>query len=151
VTQRGVCAVFLGDSQRALEQQLRQEFPHAARIREKGELKALVAQVIGHIDGRSHPHTLPLDVRGTDFQRRVWAALQRIPRGQTRSYTQLAQAVGQPTATRAVASACAANKLAILIPCHRVVRADGDLSGYRWGQKRKRQLLRSEQRLPGRR
>jgi len=107
-------------------------------------LRSWVAEVVAHLDGRQAHLDLPLDIRATAFQRRVWEALRKIPYGSTRSYSQIARAVGNTKATRAVARACASNPVAVVIPCHRVVREDGDLGGYRWGEERKRALLEQE-------
>ena len=144
-TQRGVCAVSLGDSGEALETALAEEYP-AADIRRDGEgLSRWVNAILDHLDGKLSHLDLPLDVQATAFQQRVWEALRAIPYGSTRSYGEIAQALGQPQAARAVARACATNPAAIVIPCHRVVRQDGDLGGYRWGLERKRALLAQEQ------
>jgi AraC family transcriptional regulator of adaptative response/methylated-DNA-[protein]-cysteine methyltransferase len=139
-TARGVCDVRLGDSPRALERELRERFFRATVRRGRSPL---VRQVVASVERRSDAR-LPLDVRGTAFQQRVWEALQRIPAGQTRSYAEVAAAVGAPRASRAVASACAANTLAVLIPCHRVVPARDGMGGYRWGAQRKARLLTLE-------
>ncbi|MGN6393516.1 MAG: bifunctional DNA-binding transcriptional regulator/O6-methylguanine-DNA methyltransferase Ada [Gemmatimonadales bacterium] len=144
-TERGVSAVRLGDDAAALEAALHEEFPAATLERSDGELRdwagAVVAMTAGG-DGRR----VPLDADGTAFQWRVWETLQRIPRGETRTYAQIANDLGQPTAARAVAGACANNPVAVVIPCHRVVRGDGRLGGYRWGMERKRELLEAEKR-----
>lgn len=144
-TERGVCRVMLGDDAGALEADLRREFDAAGVHREQGgELERFVDAILSYLDG-SEPHLdLPLDIRATAFQRRVWQELQRIPFGETRSYTDVARAIGAPSATRAVARACATNPAALVIPCHRVVREDGALGGYRWGVERKRALLERE-------
>jgi AraC family transcriptional regulator of adaptative response/methylated-DNA-[protein]-cysteine methyltransferase len=149
VTDRGVCAVTLGDSERTLERALRQQFPAATveRVDEGDDwLRGLVAEVAARVEhpGANGPETPPLDLQGTAFQYRVWQALLAIPAGETRTYQQLARAVGKPRAIRAVASACAANKVAVVVPCHRVVRTDGSLGGYRWGLPRKEKLLAEE-------
>src|SRR6266704_2461411 len=120
------------------------EFPSAQLRRDRGALAASVGGLLRYLDGRAEPLDLPLDVRATAFQRRVWEALRRIPYGTTRSYTEIARAIRKPSATRAVARACATNPAALVIPCHRVVRADGGLGGYRWGVARKRALLEQE-------
>ena len=142
-TERGLCFLALGDDARKLETELRREYPAAEITRDDDELRtwaeAVVAGLAGEGDGR-----LPLDVPGTDFQWRVWEALQQIPRGETRTYAQVARELGQPTAARAVARACATNQVSLVIPCHRVVREDGGLGGYRWGIERKRELLAAE-------
>lgn len=147
VTERGVCAVSLGDADRALVAELEAEFPNAAVIeRDDAALRAWAEPIIRYLDGvHVHP-AVPLDCQGTDFQRRVWKVLQEIPYGETRSYGEVAAMIGQPSAARAVAQACANNKVALVVPCHRVVRGDGSLGGYRWGVDRKRRLLAREQR-----
>ena len=142
-TERGLCAVTLGDDAGTLEAALRREYPAAMVERRDGELRGWAGAVVARIAG-DEAERLPLDVRGTAFQSRVWEALQRIPRGATRSYAEIARDLGQPSAARAVARACATNRLAVVIPCHRVVREDGGLGGYRWGVERKRELLRAE-------
>jgi AraC family transcriptional regulator of adaptative response/methylated-DNA-[protein]-cysteine methyltransferase len=143
-TQRGICAVSLGDSAGTLEGLLREDYPAAVIEADDGALAAWVDVLLKQVEGEAPHDELPLDIRGTAFQRRVWQALRRIPRGETRSYTQIAESIGQPEAARAVARACASNHVAVLIPCHRVVRQSGDLSGYRWGVARKAELLRRE-------
>jgi len=149
-SERGICAVTLGDSEKALVAGLAEEFPAAAVERvDAGRdewLAAMVHRVGAEIaGGTAQPDMdVPVDIRASAFQWRVWQALQRIPRGQTRSYTQIAQAIGAPRAVRAVANACARNRLAVVVPCHRVVRADGSLGGYRWGVARKHALLERE-------
>lgn len=143
-SERGVCAILLGEDDEALTASLKAIFPLAQCRPGDAEFIAQLRQVIARLDGNPAPLTLPLDIRGTAFQMRVWQALRDIPAGETRSYQQIAQAIGHPRAVRAVASACAANKLALVIPCHRVVRGDGSLSGYRWGVARKAALLRRE-------
>ncbi len=141
---RGVCAILLGDDPDALVRELQDRFARAELIGGDGEFEQLVAKVVGFVEKPALGLDLPLDVRGTVFQQRVWQALQRIPSGETVSYAELAQRIGAPKAVRAVAGACAANVLAVAIPCHRVVRNDGNLSGYRWGVERKRALLERE-------
>lgn len=141
---RGVCAILLGDDPDALARDLQDRFPKAQLIGGDAGFEQLVATVVGHVEAPRHGLRLPLDVRGTAFQRRVWQALCEIPAGQTVSYAQVAQRIGAPSAVRAVAQACAANALAVAIPCHRVLRSDGGLSGYRWGVERKRALLERE-------
>jgi len=144
-TERGVCRVALGDNAGALEQDLLAEFPGARVVQDKsGKLHGWVTSILAYLDGREPDLDLPLDIRATAFQRRVWQELQRIPFGQTRTYAEIAQRIGQRTATRAVARACASNPAALVIPCHRVVREDGELGGYRWGTERKRSLLTME-------
>jgi len=140
----GVCAISLGDDADALTRELQDRFPQAELIGADAAFECLVAQVIGLVDMPAQSHSLPLDVRGTAFQQRVWQALRDIPPGQTLSYTELARRIGSPTSVRAVARACASNMLAVAIPCHRVVRLNGDLSGYRWGVARKQALLAQE-------
>ena len=141
---RGVCAISLGDDPDALLRELQDRFPRAELVGGDAGFERLLAQVVGLIAQPGIGHDLPLDVRGTAFQQRVWQALRRIPPGQTASYADIAARIGSPKAVRAVAPACAANTLAIAIPCHRVVRSDGALSGYRWGVARKRALLERE-------
>lgn len=143
---RGICAILLGDDAQALLQALQDQFPQAELVGADAEFEQWVAQVVGLVEAPHIGLDLPLDIRGTAFQQRVWQALREIPAGTRVSYTELARRVGQPNAVRAVASACAANTLAVAIPCHRVVRTDGSLSGYRWGVARKQALLEREQR-----
>lgn len=145
-TSRGVCAISLGDDPGALVHELERRFPRATLLGGDAAFERLVAQVVGLVDQPQRGATLPLDIRGTAFQQRVWRALSQIPPGETASYTEIARRIGAPKAVRAVAQACAANTLAVAIPCHRVVRSDGDLSGYRWGVERKRALLDREAR-----
>jgi len=142
----GVCAILLGDDPDALARNLQDRFPRATLIGGDAEFEQLVAQVVGFVEAPGLGLDLPLDVQGTAFQRRVWQALQEIPAGSTASYSEIAGRIGSPKAVRAVAQACAANALAVAIPCHRVVRTDGGLSGYRWGVERKRALLEREAR-----
>src|SRR6266851_1078286 len=143
-TERGICAVSLGDNEVDLEKSLASEFPEANIRRDNSRLRLWVSALISHLCG-SEPHLdLPLDVRATAFQWRVWQELRNIPYGETRSYSQIAEALGQPKAARAVASACAANPAAIVIPCHRVVQESGEPGGYRWGAERKKVLLSRE-------
>jgi len=145
-TARGVCRVMLGDSASGLEADLRSEFDAASVRQEKGgRLERFVAAILSYLEGREPHLDLPLDIRATAFQRRVWQELQRIPFGETRTYTEVAKAIGDPNARRAVARACATNPVALVIPCHRVIRADGALGGYRWGVERKEALLDKEQ------
>jgi AraC family transcriptional regulator, regulatory protein of adaptative response / methylated-DNA-[protein]-cysteine methyltransferase len=141
---RGICAILLGDDPDKLVHDLQDGFPHANLIGCDADFEELVAKVVGFIEAPGIGLTLPLDVRGTVFQQRVWQALREIPVGQTASYTDIARRIGAPKSVRAVAQACATNKLAVAIPCHRVVRNDGALAGYRWGVERKRSLLESE-------
>jgi AraC family transcriptional regulator of adaptative response/methylated-DNA-[protein]-cysteine methyltransferase len=143
-TNRGVCRISLGDAAAPMEQDLRREY-RAADIRaDAGPLTGWVNTILRHLEGREPHLDLPLDIRATAFQQRVWQELQRIPYGETRSYGEVARRIGRPTATRAVARACATNPTALVIPCHRVVREDGNLGGYRWGPERKRALLERE-------
>ena len=144
-TERGLCAVQLGEDDDALETALRREFPEAEIAADAAGLGALVAAVLARLDAGPSP-ALPLDVRATAFEQQVWAALQEIPPGTTRTYGEVAAALGRPGAARAVARACAANPVALVVPCHRVVRGDGGLGGYRWGEERKRRLLARERR-----
>lgn len=144
-SEKGVCAVFLGDDPDALVRDLQDSFPKAELVGGDAAFEATLARVAGVIEAPETPLDLPLDIRGTVFQQKVWAALQTIPAGTRVSYAELAERVGLPAAVRAVASACAANKIAVAIPCHRVVRMDGALSGYRWGVERKAALLEAEQ------
>ncbi|GAA4339834.1 bifunctional DNA-binding transcriptional regulator/O6-methylguanine-DNA methyltransferase Ada [Variovorax defluvii] len=143
-SERGVCAIALGDDPDALARELQDRFPRARLIGGDAEFEQLVARVVGFVEAPGVGLDLPLDVRGTAFQRRVWQALREIPPGSTASYAEIAQRIGSPTSVRAVAQACGANPVAVAIPCHRVVRSDGALSGYRWGVERKRALLARE-------
>jgi AraC family transcriptional regulator of adaptative response/methylated-DNA-[protein]-cysteine methyltransferase len=143
-SERGVCAILLGDDPEALARNLQDRFPRATLIGGDGEFERMVSQVVGFVEAPGLGLDLPLDVRGTAFQQRVWQALREIPAGSTASYTDIASRIGSPKSVRAVAQACAANALAVAIPCHRVVRTDGGLSGYRWGVERKRALLQRE-------
>lgn len=143
-SERGVCAILLGDDPHQLVCDLQDKFRRANLIGADQDFERLIAQVVGFIEAPALGLDLPLDVRGTAFQERVWQALREIPVGSTASYADIAQLIGAPKAVRAVAQACGANCLAVAIPCHRVVRSDGNLSGYRWGVERKRQLLERE-------
>jgi AraC family transcriptional regulator of adaptative response/methylated-DNA-[protein]-cysteine methyltransferase len=143
-TGRGIAFVCLGDSAKRLESELRGEYPAAEIARDDRAAKQYAAPVVRAINSGHPDHTLPVDVLATAFQARVWQALREIPRGETRSYGEVARAIGQPTAARAVARACADNPTPIIVPCHRVIHADGSLSGFRWGVQRKRKLLESE-------
>jgi AraC family transcriptional regulator of adaptative response/methylated-DNA-[protein]-cysteine methyltransferase len=143
-TQKGVAAILMGDDPAALERELRKRFPHAKLIGGDKDFAALVAKVVALVEAPGTALDLPLDIRGTAFQHRVWAALREIQPGATASYTDIARRIGAPKSVRAVAGACAANPLAVAIPCHRIVRSDGALSGYRWGVARKRALLDRE-------
>jgi AraC family transcriptional regulator of adaptative response/methylated-DNA-[protein]-cysteine methyltransferase len=152
-TDRGVCAVTLGDSAGSLEAALAEEYPAATRIRAdnpSSSLRTMVEAVVALVEGSSTSSEIPLDVQGSAFQWKVWRELQRIPFGETRSYGDIAKAIGSPKAVRAVASACANNKVAVVIPCHRVVRQTGSLGGYRWGVERKRELIAKERANSGR-
>jgi AraC family transcriptional regulator of adaptative response/methylated-DNA-[protein]-cysteine methyltransferase len=168
-TERGVCSIRLGDTPGALEGELRDEFSNAILIeapttnhetrieaadgpsaeagRAKSGLEHYAKVAIQAVEGQTRPEELPLDIKATAFQERVWRALREIPVGETRTYSQVAAAIGQPAATRAVAHACATNPVAVVVPCHRVIRTDGSLGGYRWGLERKEALLTREQAL----
>ncbi len=143
-SQRGICAILLGDDPEALVRELQDQFPRARLIGGDAAFERWIAEVVGFIEAPAIGLRLPLDVQGTAFQERVWRALREIPPGTTASYAEIAERIGSPRAVRAVAQACGANRLAVAIPCHRVVRRDGDLAGYRWGVDRKRELLRRE-------
>ncbi len=143
-TERGICAITLGDADETLAAALTTEYPAAAIVRDDSGLDAAVAAIVRHLHGEQPHLDLPLDVQATAFQWRVWEALRAIPYGTTRSYSEVARAIGQPTAARAVAQACATNHVALAIPCHRVVREDGSAGGYRWGIERKQALLAQE-------
>jgi len=149
-SQRGICAIWLGDDPDQLVRDLQDRFPHARLSGGDPDFEQWVAQVVGFVEAPSLGLNLPLDVRGTAFQQRVWQALRDIALGATASYADIAHRIGAPTAVRAVAQACGANLLAVAIPCHRIIRRDGDLSGYRWGAERKRELLRREATAPTR-
>jgi AraC family transcriptional regulator, regulatory protein of adaptative response / methylated-DNA-[protein]-cysteine methyltransferase len=144
-TDRGICSIQFARSDGELIEGLKREFPFAVRKPDEGGLQTWVEALLSKMTGRELDATLPLDIRATAFQRRVWTYLQSIPFGATRSYGQVAKAIGQPSAGRAVARACATNPVAVAIPCHRVVREDGNISGYRWGVERKKKLLDMEQ------
>lgn len=141
---RGVCAIALDDDADALVRELQRRFPAAELVGGDRQFEQWVARIVGFVESPGGKLDLPLDIRGTAFQRRVWQALRRIPVGETVSYAELARRIGAPSAVRAVARACASNPLALVVPCHRVVRTDGSLSGYRWGVERKRELLERE-------
>lgn len=143
-TEKGLCAVLLGDDEQALIDDLRRRFAKAEQVRADAQFTQTLKQIVDFLAEPQKNLDLPLDIRGTLFQQKVWQALQQIPVGETRSYNQIAAAIGDAKASRAVAGACAANSIALFIPCHRVVRSDGGLSGYRWGVERKRELLRRE-------
>lgn len=142
-TERGLCSVILGDFESQLTRELRTQFP-AAKIHPEPSLQSHLRKVLSQFSGHPAALDLPLDLRATAFQMRVWEALRNIPRGETRTYTQVAQSLGQPTAVRAVARACATNPVAVVIPCHRVIGSDGKLTGYRWGVERKEKMLALE-------
>jgi AraC family transcriptional regulator of adaptative response/methylated-DNA-[protein]-cysteine methyltransferase len=143
-TARGVCAVALGDSDAALVDALRADFPRAEVERDDDTHREWVEEIVGHIGGGTLGLDVPLDIRGTTFQQQVWSLLRKIPPGRTKSYSEIATMLGNPHATRAVARACASNHIALVIPCHRVVRNDGALGGYKWGLDRKHALLEHE-------
>jgi AraC family transcriptional regulator of adaptative response/methylated-DNA-[protein]-cysteine methyltransferase len=145
-TAKGVCAVMLGDADEALERDLRADYPHAELTRDESAFAPWVRGIIAHLEG-TRPHLdLPVDVQGTAFQWKVWRYLQSIPYGETRSYSDVARDIGSPASVRAVARACATNKVCLVIPCHRVVAKGGALAGYRWGVERKKKLLQKEAR-----
>jgi AraC family transcriptional regulator of adaptative response/methylated-DNA-[protein]-cysteine methyltransferase len=148
-TERGICSIKLGDAAKPLEEDLRREYPAATVSRDLGKLSPAVLALVEFVAGQRPPAELPLDVQGTAFQRRVWAYLQRIPLGQTKSYGDIARAIGQPGSARAVARACASNHAALIIPCHRVVAGTGETGGYHWGPVRKERLLAIERDLAG--
>jgi len=143
-TERGVSAVYLGEKEGVLVEALRKEYPKAEITRAEGGSEVWLKEILQRIDGSAPRMDLPLDVKATAFQRRVWQELQKIPRGATRTYTQVAKALGKPQSVRAVARACATNPVSIVVPCHRVIRTDGNLAGYRWGLQRKEKLLERE-------
>jgi AraC family transcriptional regulator of adaptative response/methylated-DNA-[protein]-cysteine methyltransferase len=143
-TERGICAIQFARSDGELLEGLRREFPFATRKSDEGGLRSWTGALLKHMKGKELDSSLPLDIRATAFQRRVWTYLQSIPFGATRSYSQVAKGIGKPTAVRAVARACATNPVAVVIPCHRVVREDGSMGGYRWGIERKKALLELE-------
>jgi AraC family transcriptional regulator, regulatory protein of adaptative response / methylated-DNA-[protein]-cysteine methyltransferase len=145
-TERGVCSIQFARSDAELIEGLKREFPFAMRKPDEGGLQSWVSALLSRMAGKELNSSLPLDIRATAFQRRVWTYLQSIPFGATLSYRDVARAIGQPSASRAVARACATNPVAVAIPCHRVVRGDGSVSGYRWGAERKKTLLEIEQR-----
>jgi AraC family transcriptional regulator, regulatory protein of adaptative response / methylated-DNA-[protein]-cysteine methyltransferase len=143
-TDKGICAIQFAESDDELAHGLKHEFPFAIRRRDDTAMQAWKQNLLRQMRGQKLNSSLPLDIQATAFQRRVWSYLQSIPFGATRSYGQVAKAIGQPSATRAVARACATNPVAVVIPCHRVVRQDGDMGGYRWGVERKKALLEME-------
>jgi len=147
---RGVCAILLDRDPAALVSSLKECFPEAhLEVVDTGMTKSMLSKAVALVEHPGVDQDLPLDMRGTPFQLRVWQALREIPAGTTISYTELAQRIGSPKSVRAVATACAANTLAVAVPCHRVIRADGELSGYRWGVERRRALLKREARETG--
>jgi len=151
-TERGISALYLGESDVRLESALRKEYPRAEISDDEAGAKRLrgwLETVLQHLRGKEPHLDLPTDVQATAFQRRVWEELRRIPYGSTRTYTEIAHALGKPTAIRAVARACATNPVSVVVPCHRVVRQDGSLAGYRWGIERKRRLLEHESAVSG--
>jgi len=151
-TRRGISAVYLGGSDAALRSELRDEYPRATLVADDADrssssersLRRWAEKILSHMRGQEPHLDLPTDVQATAFQRRVWEELRRIPYGATRTYSEIARAIGRPSAIRAVARACATNPTSVVVPCHRVVRSDGNLAGYRWGIKRKRALLEQE-------
>jgi AraC family transcriptional regulator of adaptative response/methylated-DNA-[protein]-cysteine methyltransferase len=149
-TERGICAVKLGDRDTALEEDLRREYPAADITRDQAAFGRAVAAIVAHLAGHAPHLNLPLDIQATAFQWKVWRYLQSIPYGATRSYADVARAIGAPTAVRAVARACATNRVCLVIPCHRVVPKAGGVGGYRWGAQRKKALLDREQASRGR-
>jgi AraC family transcriptional regulator, regulatory protein of adaptative response / methylated-DNA-[protein]-cysteine methyltransferase len=144
-TDKGICAIQFADHEEELEQGLKHEFPFAIRRRDDDFLRSCKENLLAKLRGQKLNTAIPLDIQATAFQRRVWSYLQSIPFGETRSYAEVAKAIGQPSASRAVARACATNPVAVAIPCHRVVRISGDMGGYRWGVERKKALLEMEQ------
>ena len=143
-TEKGICSIQFADSDEELEQGLKQEFPFAIRRRDDENMSELTEQLMRHMRGLEKSSSLPLDIQATAFQRRVWSYLQSIGFGETRSYSDVAKAIRRPSAVRAVARACATNPVAIAIPCHRILRSNGGLGGYRWGTERKKALLAME-------
>lgn len=144
-TEKGVSAVYLGESNEKMVGELRQEYPRAEIALATQSYGRWVQEIVERIEGHPPSVEVPLDLHATAFQRRVWQELQKIPRGSTRTYSQVARAMGNPKAVRAVARACATNPVSIVVPCHRVIREDGKLAGYRWGLGRKEELLAKEQ------
>ena len=143
-TERGISAVYLGEAERELLAELREEYPNAEIVRAIGSTQSWVREIVQRIEGQPAQGELPLDLLATAFQRRVWQELQKIPCGTTKTYSQVACALGRPRAVRAVARACATNPVSVVVPCHRVVRENGSLAGYRWGLSRKERLLATE-------
>lgn len=149
-TDRGICSVKLGDRDTSLEDDLRREYPAASISRDQSAFARAVAAIVAHLAGKAPHLNLPLDIQATAFQWKVWRYLQSIPYGSTRSYSDVARAIGSPNAVRAVARACATNHVCLVIPCHRVVPKEGGVGGYRWGTQRKKALLEGEQAAKGR-
>jgi len=143
-TERGVSAVYLGENEKALAEELRKEYSKAEIARAADGNDGWLQEILSRVEGHAPSLELPLDIQATAFQRRVWQELQKIPRGTTRTYTQVAKSLGKPRSVRAVARACATNPVSIVVPCHRVIRTDGALAGYRWGLSRKEKLLERE-------
>lgn len=143
-TVRGISALYLGEADGRLEEALRNEYPRAEIQRDRNGLEGSVGKILAHLKGKEPHLDLPTDVQATAFQRRVWEELKKIPYGATRTYSEVARAIGRPKAIRAVARACATNPVSVVVPCHRVVREDGKLAGYRWGLERKERLLAHE-------
>ncbi len=143
-TERGVSAVYLGNAENTMIAELREEYPRAEIVPATDSFQRWVREIMQRMEGKPPRLELPLDLQATAFQRRVWQELQRIPRGRTRTYSQVARSLGRPKAVRAVARACATNPVSVVVPCHRVIREDGQLAGYRWGLSRKEQLLKQE-------
>jgi len=143
-TARGVSAVYLGEDEKSLVRELREEYPNADIVSSTSGDASWLKEIVRRVEGNAPSVDLPLDVQATAFQRRVWQELQKIPRGTTRTYTQVAKSLGKPRSIRAVARACATNPVSIVVPCHRVIRTDGSLAGYRWGLSRKQKLLERE-------
>jgi len=146
-TEKGLCSIMLADDERELEDNLKKEFSKAEITKDESALRDWVKELSLHLEGHKPKIVLPLDVQATAFQQKVWEALRQIPYGETRSYTDIAKIINQPTASRAVARACATNPVAVVTPCHRVVRENGELSGYRWGIERKKKLLEQEKQM----
>lgn len=148
-TERGISAVYFGEEEKKLVNELREEYPRAEIAPASASYSAWVQAIVRHLEGKQPRLDLPLDVQATAFQRRVWQELQHIPYGATRTYGQIARALGKPRSVRAVARACATNPVSIVVPCHRVIRGDGSLAGYRWGVDRKEKLLAREKAADG--
>ena len=148
-TERGISAVYLGETESAMVAELREEYPQAEIAPAKEPFERWVREIVARTEGKQPRMELPLDLQATAFQRKVWQELQRIPRGSTRTYSQVARSLGKPRAVRAVARACASNPVSVVVPCHRVIREDGALAGYRWGLPRKQQLLAQERTAGG--